>query len=194
MTVFALSLSSAMCCYCVPVSNSTLALRHCVPPPGAIHGLPDLQPGPGGPAEAHWSALTPLAPLRRWRLIEVSAGEPLTVSPLRIDERVLHYLTGVSYLDDRLCPLLELLRITEALPPSHHTLVQRITDLWSGGEHPETWPAVLLCGGEYAGKRALPPPPVPPWGCKCMPCVWPTSRIPHPSARPWPRCGNVKRS
>jgi hypothetical protein len=105
--------------------------------------------------EAHWSALTPLAPLRRWRLIEVSAGEPLTVSPLRIDERVLHYLTGVSYLDDRLRPLLEPLRTPEALPPSHHTLVQRITDLWSWEERPETWPAVLLCGDEYAGKRTI---------------------------------------
>src|SRR5262249_53956276 len=42
--------------------------------------------------EAHWSALTPAAPLRHWRLIEVGAGEALTASPLRIDERVLHYL------------------------------------------------------------------------------------------------------
>lgn len=106
--------------------------------------------------EAHWSALTPLAPLRRWRLIEVHAGESLTVSPLRIDERVLHYLTGVSYLDDRLRPILEPLRPTdEALPPSHHTLVQRMTDLWSWEERPGAWPAILLCGDEYAGKRAM---------------------------------------
>ena len=41
--------------------------------------------------EAHWSALTPTAPLRRWRLVEVGHGDVLTTSPLRIDERVLHY-------------------------------------------------------------------------------------------------------
>ncbi|HMF48282.1 MAG TPA: hypothetical protein VK603_06560, partial [Candidatus Saccharimonadales bacterium] len=46
--------------------------------------------------EAHWSALTPVAPLRRWRLIEVTAGETLAASRIRIDERVLHYLAGVS--------------------------------------------------------------------------------------------------
>jgi hypothetical protein len=52
---------------------------------------------------AHWNALTPSAPLRRWRLIEVVQGaEPLLQSQLRIDERILHYLAGVSYLDDRL--------------------------------------------------------------------------------------------
>src|SRR6266545_5240300 len=56
---------------------------------------------------AHWSALTPIAPLRRWRLIEVGAGQALTLSPLRIDERVLHYLAGVPYLDERLAGILE---------------------------------------------------------------------------------------
>jgi len=42
----------------------------------------------------HWSALLPAAPLRWWRLIELGAGESVTTSPLRIDERILHYLTG----------------------------------------------------------------------------------------------------
>ena len=40
--------------------------------------------------DAHWSALTPGASLRHWRLIEVGAGSALTLSPLRIDERILH--------------------------------------------------------------------------------------------------------
>ncbi|MEE8058326.1 MAG: ATP-binding protein [Pseudomonadales bacterium] len=49
--------------------------------------------------DPHWSALTPQAPLRYWQLIEVDAGPALNVSPLRIAERVLHYLTGVSCFD-----------------------------------------------------------------------------------------------
>ena len=53
-------------------------------------------PGP------HWTALTPASPLRHWRLIHAAVGDALTTSPLRIDERILHYLTGVSYLDERL--------------------------------------------------------------------------------------------
>src|SRR5947209_3411950 len=46
----------------------------------------------------HWSALTPAAALRRWRLIDVpnQPGVPLVISPLRIDERVLHFLAGLQ--------------------------------------------------------------------------------------------------
>ena len=51
---------------------------------------------------AHWSAITPDAALRRWRLIDIGAGPALMFSSLRIDERVVHYLLGVNYLDDRL--------------------------------------------------------------------------------------------
>src|SRR5215470_16153793 len=41
----------------------------------------------------HWSAVTPSAPLRRWRLIdcENNSGSSLLTSRLRIDERVLHF-------------------------------------------------------------------------------------------------------
>jgi hypothetical protein len=105
--------------------------------------------------EAHWSALTPVAPLRHWRLIELGSGDTVTTSLLRIDERVLHYLTGVAYLDERLRPLLEPLRAAEELPPSHHAIARRIADLWSLAEHAGAWPAVLLCGPAQAGKRAI---------------------------------------
>ncbi len=46
--------------------------------------------------EPHWSALSPAGPLRRWRLIELTSSDTLTSARLRIDERVLHYLSGVS--------------------------------------------------------------------------------------------------
>jgi len=53
-------------------------------------------------AEPHWSALAPVGPLRSWRLVEVRDERALTSSRLAIDERVLHYLAGVNYLDPRL--------------------------------------------------------------------------------------------
>jgi hypothetical protein len=58
--------------------------------------------------EPSWEALSPERPLRYWRLIEISqpAGQPLTTSYLRADERVVNYLKGLNYLDDRLAPLL----------------------------------------------------------------------------------------
>src|SRR5262249_26275501 len=40
----------------------------------------------------HWSALAPARPLRRFRLVELDAAQGLTAAPLRIDERILHYL------------------------------------------------------------------------------------------------------
>jgi ATP-dependent 26S proteasome regulatory subunit len=52
--------------------------------------------------EAHWGALAPGAPLRRERLIEMDVRHGLTAAPLRIDERILHYLAGVNQLDQRL--------------------------------------------------------------------------------------------
>jgi hypothetical protein len=58
-------------------------------------------------ADAHWAALAPSAPLRRHRLIEVETAEGLMAAPLRIDERVLHYLAGVNELDRRLEGIVE---------------------------------------------------------------------------------------
>lgn len=55
--------------------------------------------------EPHWSALCPTRPLRRWRLLEVTGEASLVSARLRIDERVLHYLAGLNYLDPRLQPL-----------------------------------------------------------------------------------------
>ena len=52
--------------------------------------------------DAHWSAITPTGPLRYWRLVELRPSDALTAAPLRIDERMLHYLAGVSHLDERL--------------------------------------------------------------------------------------------
>ena len=56
-------------------------------------------------AEPHWDALSPLRPLRRWRLIACDGREAPPRRPIQIDERVLHYLTGVAAMDARLIAL-----------------------------------------------------------------------------------------
>ncbi len=58
-------------------------------------------------ADPHWSALAPAAPLRKYRLIEMEPGFGLTCAPLRIHERVLHFLAGVNRLDTSLELLLQ---------------------------------------------------------------------------------------
>ena len=45
---------------------------------------------------AHWDALSPDRPLRRRRLVRPGAGDILALRPLRIDEAVLHRLTGLG--------------------------------------------------------------------------------------------------
>jgi hypothetical protein len=103
--------------------------------------------------DAHWDALLPAASLRRWRLIEVTQGsETLANSPLHIDERVLHYLTGVQYLDDRLRGLVEPVTPLRDLPPSQRAQADRIVNFWNGAE---VCPIIFLGGEDKAGKRAV---------------------------------------
>ncbi|WP_414569497.1 ATP-binding protein [Nostoc sp. CCY 9925] len=104
--------------------------------------------------EANMRSFAPVAPLRRWRLIEVVSGESLSQSKLGIDERVLHYLTGFSYLDDRLQGLIELLPPASELAPSHRLLAERIAKIWSenSGKQP---PVIQLSGDEPDGKWAI---------------------------------------
>ncbi len=51
--------------------------------------------------EPHWSAISRARPLLYWRLIEVGGGS-LLQARLRIDERILQFLIGVSAVDERL--------------------------------------------------------------------------------------------
>ncbi|HEY0100568.1 MAG TPA: ATP-binding protein [Pyrinomonadaceae bacterium] len=107
--------------------------------------------------EAHWNAITPDAALRRWRLVEVWQNEgTLAQSGLRIDERVLHYLTGISYLDERLRGLVEPVPLEHDLPPSQFALVEGITHFWRQSRGGSLLPFVFLSGNEdAAGKRLV---------------------------------------
>ena len=99
---------------------------------------------------AHWSALTPAAPIRRWHLVEVELGETLASSPLRIDERVLHHLTGVDYLDPRLGSFLGPLPAPVRLPPSHDQAAEQVAAAWA-----RQLKTVLLTGADRETRRAV---------------------------------------
>lgn len=102
----------------------------------------------------HWDAITPNSALRRWRLIQIGDGQALTLSPLRIDERILHYLTGTQYLDERLVGIIEPLYFVENLVPSQQALAEKIAAVLS---HSKTnvLPIIQLCGAEPANKRSI---------------------------------------
>ncbi|HQF16590.1 MAG TPA: AAA family ATPase [Methanotrichaceae archaeon] len=101
----------------------------------------------------HWTAIVSGAPLRRWRMLEVGPGSALSTSPLRIDERILHYLAGVSCPDGRLRGLIEPLAIKhEGLPEYLRGIALRIQELWSRKEGLDRWPLIQLCGRDDADK------------------------------------------
>jgi len=120
--------------------------------------------GDGGPAyptfslalatlpQPHWSALAPIAPLRRWRLIELGAGG-LTTALLRIDERVLHFLVGVDHLDERLSGLAEPLAGSEEPTPSQRYPVEQVAQVWRGVDG--RLPTIQLCGADPLTRRTL---------------------------------------
>jgi hypothetical protein len=107
--------------------------------------------------EAHWSALSPAAPLRRWRLIEIGGGAVLTASPLRIDERVLHHLAGVAHLDERVAGMIEPVRPAGPgdLCPSHRIIAEEVAFAWAHPRDPRSTPVVQLYGPDPSERRMV---------------------------------------
>jgi ATP-dependent 26S proteasome regulatory subunit len=105
--------------------------------------------------DPHWSAVTPTAPLRYWRLVDVGSGDAMTTSPLRIDERILHFLTGDDHVDEQLHALIAPVLPPAGLPASHAALAERIIGHWSDRALTAALPLVELCGAERGGKRAI---------------------------------------
>ena len=71
--------------------------------------------------EPHWDAVSPIGSLRYWPLLEFDTTAGLAQAALRIDERVLHYLTGVTAFDERLAGVARL----DASPPTRKTTTFR---------------------------------------------------------------------
>lgn len=105
--------------------------------------------------DPNWGAFTPTAALRRWRLIEVTASTTFTLSPLRLSERVLHYIAGFQHLDERLLGLVDLVRADDDLVPSHRALVEQLVTAWSRLVRKPPLPAIQLTGDERASKGAI---------------------------------------
>jgi hypothetical protein len=101
-------------------------------------------------AEPHWSALSPTRPLRRWRLIEAVEDSALVSARLRIDERVLHYLAGLNYLDPRLQPLVHRVPEPAAMSDTHREMAQSIASELEQIDAP--LPALQVWGDDRHGR------------------------------------------
>ena len=103
-------------------------------------------------AQPHWSALTPVAPLRRWRIVELDDESRLTTSRLRLDERILHFLLGSPYLDARLHGQLRRTPVPDALSPSYDLAADRLAEGWTNGADA---PLVEITGGDLRSRADI---------------------------------------
>lgn len=104
--------------------------------------------------QMHWSAFTPESPLRRWLLIELGVASTVSHSPLRINERTLHFLMGNAQLDAQLVGMVTRLPTDQPLdlPPSQQHLVTEIATLLQRAATPSL---VQICGYDSATKQAI---------------------------------------
>ena len=106
-----------------------------------------------------WDALSPERPLRYWRLLEINqpGAQPLTTSALRADERIVNYIKGLNYLDDRLAPLLVPLEAIEApvhFPASQQRAVDEIAH-YLQQTNAQTQPIIQLLGTDSLSKQVV---------------------------------------
>lgn len=103
---------------------------------------------------AHWSALAPTSPLRKFRLINIIGQPqiPVTKCQLQIDERVLHYLTGLSFVDKELRGIIEPVEIDIPIVDSQQEIVEAILQTW---KTERAMSHVHLIGSDEISKKAV---------------------------------------
>ena len=104
-----------------------------------------------------WAAIAPEGPLRRWQLLNVDteASRQLVHSPLRLEERLLHYLLGLSGLDKRLLDWVEPVTGRNDLVPSQRAIAQQLIAAWEQAPEGRDRPVLQLCGEDRSGKQAI---------------------------------------
>lgn len=105
--------------------------------------------------DPHWSAVTPGAPLRFWRLVEMANHNVLTSARLRLDERVLHFLTGANQLDERLRVFVDWQPSSLALSASQSVVADEVSAVLSTTSAGGILPVIQLCSGDVSSARAV---------------------------------------
>jgi hypothetical protein len=110
--------------------------------------------------EPEWDILSPQGPLRYWRLIEIHqpGAQPLTTSALSADERIVNYVKGLSYLDDRLASFVAPFDVDAdqiTLPPSQQAVVDGILRAWNHARKTHASPPLIQLTGSDAASKYL---------------------------------------
>lgn len=106
--------------------------------------------------DSYWTACAPTSPLRQWKLIDINETTSLSLSPLKLDERILHYILGDNSLDQRLRSVVKPATKDQKINvPSHQRLADQIAKTWVQPYQELEIPVIQLCGDETASKRAI---------------------------------------
>ena len=110
--------------------------------------------------QSSWDVLSPERPLRFWRLLEINqaVGQSLTMSALRADERIVNYLKGLTYLDDRMASYLTPFDLEGgliALSPSQESVSDAILRQLQQSADVGRLPVVQLVGGDPIAKQLV---------------------------------------
>ena len=110
--------------------------------------------------DPEWNVLSPQGPLRYWRLIEINqpGAQALTVSALRADERIVNYLKGLNYLDDRLAHMVDPLGVDHTdgpLPASQQQVADEIVKWLRSSISIAHTPVIQLPGSDSTSKKLI---------------------------------------
>jgi ATP-dependent 26S proteasome regulatory subunit len=115
--------------------------------------------------DADWGALSPHAPLRYFRLLEINqpGNQTLTTAALTADERVVNYIKGLNYLDDRLVPFISPIKtiglageVAEiGMAESQQTLINTIVAHYQHSSVSLRPPFIELIGTDSGGKQLV---------------------------------------
>ncbi|GAB3170319.1 ATP-binding protein [Myceligenerans halotolerans] len=98
---------------------------------------------------AHWDALVPEAPLRRWELLRLADPAAVVAGPLLPDEQVVHRLAGVDALDGHLEVLSHPVTAPAGLSPTQAVVAAEVVARWSASG------PVVLRGPQPRTTRAI---------------------------------------
>jgi hypothetical protein len=98
-----------------------------------------------------WSALAPVQALRRWRLIHVEERAGLTSAQIWIDERVLHFLVGLTFLEPGLEPILTRVEEPAVMLGDHDATAATVVAALESCAPP--MPVVQLYGDDQDGQE-----------------------------------------
>ena len=85
--------------------------------------------------EANWSATLPSSPLRHWRFVRLAEGPPLMQRSLQIEERLLHFLMGNSYLHEQLASFQQLLPPRLFVSAAQADMAELLLSSWNSQEN-----------------------------------------------------------